>query len=103
MTRVLVAGATGALGDAIAREPARRGAASKAALTAFDRAAARELRREGIRLVNVRPPHLDTGLETRPIAGSAPRPAAGQPAADWARRVADALEDASVTEVGSAA
>jgi short-subunit dehydrogenase len=75
--------------------------ASKAALTAFDRAAARELRRDGIRLVDVRPPHLDTGLETRPIAGTAPRLAAGRPAAEWARRVADAVEDASVTEVGS--
>lgn len=75
--------------------------AAKAALTAFDRAAARELRREGIRLVDVRPPHLDTGLETRPIAGTAPRLAAGQAAAAWARRIADALEDDAVTDIGS--
>lgn len=74
--------------------------ASKAALTAFDRAAARELRREGIRLVDVRPPHLDTGLETRPIAGSAPRLGAGAPAADWARRIGDAILDPARTDIG---
>jgi cyclic-di-GMP-binding biofilm dispersal mediator protein len=74
--------------------------ASKAALTAFDRAAGRELRREGLRVVDVRPPHLATGLETRPIAGAAPRLAEGRDPAAWARRVADAVEDASVTEVG---
>ena len=74
--------------------------ASKAALTAFDRAAARELRREGIRLIDVRPPHLDTGLETRPIAGEAPRLPAGQDATAWARRVVDAIDDPSRTDLG---
>ncbi len=74
--------------------------ASKAALTAFDRATARELRREGLRLVNVRPPHLATGLETRPIAGAAPRLPEGRDPAEWARRVADAIDDPAVTEVG---
>ena len=77
--------------------------ASKAALTAFDRACGRELRREGIRVIDVRPPHLDTGLETRPIAGEAPRLAAGQDAAGWARRVVDAIEEPGRTEVGSEA
>lgn len=77
--------------------------ASKAALTAFDRAAGRELRREGIRVVDVRPPHLDTGLETRPIAGEAPRLAAGQDAEGWARRVVDAIDEPGRTEVGSEA
>lgn len=77
--------------------------ASKAALTAFDRAAGRELRREGIRVVDVRPPHLDTGLETRPIAGEAPRLAAGQDAEGWARRVVDAIDEQGRTEVGSEA
>lgn len=77
--------------------------ASKAALTAFDRAAGRELRRDGIRVVDVRPPHLDTGLENRPIAGEPPRLPQGQDPAGWARRIADALDDASCTEVGSGA
>lgn len=75
--------------------------ASKAALTAFDRAAARELRREGIRLVDVRPPHLATGLETRPIAGRAPRLPEGRDPAGWAARVAGAIEDPALTEVGA--
>ncbi len=47
--------------------------ASKAALTAFDAAAARELRRQGIRLIDVRPPHTETGLAERPICGRPPR------------------------------
>ena len=77
--------------------------ASKAALTAFDRAGGRELRREGIRVVDVRPPHLDTGLENRPIAGEPPRLPQGQDPAGWARRIADAIDDPSCTEVGSGA
>ena len=47
--------------------------ASKAALMAYDVAAARELRRAGIRLIDARPPHTETGLAERPIAGTAPR------------------------------
>jgi cyclic-di-GMP-binding biofilm dispersal mediator protein len=77
--------------------------ASKAALTAFDRAAGRELRRGGIRVVDVRPPHLDTGLEGRPIAGEAPRLPQGQDPVEWARRIADAVDDPACTEVGSGA
>jgi cyclic-di-GMP-binding biofilm dispersal mediator protein len=77
--------------------------ASKAALTAFDRAGGRELRRQGIRVVDVRPPHLATGLENRPIAGAPPRLPEGQDPAAWARRIADAIDDPSCTEVGSEA
>jgi NAD(P)-dependent dehydrogenase (short-subunit alcohol dehydrogenase family) len=47
--------------------------ASKAALTAYDAAAGRELRRAGIRLIDARPPHTETGLADRPLAGTAPR------------------------------
>ncbi len=47
--------------------------ASKAGLAAFDQAAARELRRSGIRLIDARPPHTETGLADRPLFGSAPR------------------------------
>lgn len=74
--------------------------ASKAALTAFDRAAGRELRREGIRLIDVRPPHMATGLEARPIAGEPPRLPEGQDPAAWAARIADAIEAEGRTEVG---
>lgn len=47
--------------------------AAKAALAAYDQAAARELRREGIRLIDARPPHTETGLANRPLAGTPPR------------------------------
>ena len=48
-------------------------AASKAALTAADRALTRELRSAGITVTDARPPHTETGLADRPIAGTAPR------------------------------
>lgn len=48
-------------------------AASKAALTAADRALSRELRAAGIAVTDARPPHTETGLADRPIAGTAPR------------------------------
>ena len=47
--------------------------ASKAGLAAFDTAAARELRRSRIRLIDARPPHTETGLADRPLFGIAPR------------------------------
>jgi len=68
--------------------------ASKAALTAYDSAASRELRRAGIRLVDARPPHTETGLAERPIAGTAPRMPAGlEPDAAAARVVAALIDD----------
>jgi cyclic-di-GMP-binding biofilm dispersal mediator protein len=48
-------------------------AASKAALTAADRALTRELRAAGITVTDARPPHTETGLADRPIAGTAPK------------------------------
>jgi len=48
-------------------------AASKAALTAADRALARELRAAGITVTDARPPHTETGLADRPLAGTAPK------------------------------
>ncbi len=51
--------------------------ATKAALTAADRALVRELRRTGVDVIDVRPPHTETGLVGRgPVRGGAP-PAAG--------------------------
>lgn len=46
--------------------------AAKAGLWAFDQALARELRRDGIRVIDARPGHTETGLATRAIAGTAP-------------------------------
>ncbi len=68
-------------------------AATKAALTSFDDVAGRELRRTKVRVVDARPPHTETGLAARPIAGAAPRlPRGLDPEAVVARLVA-ALED----------
>ncbi|WP_407345504.1 SDR family NAD(P)-dependent oxidoreductase [Pengzhenrongella phosphoraccumulans] len=68
--------------------------ASKGALTAFDAAAGRELRRAGIRLIDARPPHTETGLADRPIAGTAPRLAQGlDPDAVAARVLAAVVGD----------
>lgn len=65
--------------------------ASKAALTAFDAAAGRELRRAGIRLLDARPPHTETGLADRPLAGVAPRLSTGLDPDAVAVRVITAL------------
>ena len=51
--------------------------ASKGALAAFVRAASREARRSGIRLLDARPGHTETGLATQAIAGTAPAFPAG--------------------------
>jgi short-subunit dehydrogenase len=64
-------------------------AASKAALTAADRALTRELRAAGITVTDARPPHTETGLADRPIAGTAPRLRPGlEPEAVAARIIA---------------
>jgi cyclic-di-GMP-binding biofilm dispersal mediator protein len=66
--------------------------ATKAALAAFDAAAARELRRSRIRLVDVRPPHTETGLAARSIAGRAPALPPGLEPDAVADRVLAAIE-----------
>ena len=67
-------------------------AASKAALSAADRALARELRRSGVDVIDVRPPHTETGLAGRPLAGTAPTLPQGLDPDDVARTVLDAIE-----------
>jgi cyclic-di-GMP-binding biofilm dispersal mediator protein len=47
--------------------------AAKAALSTFTLACAKEVRRHGVRVIDIRPPHTETGLATRPVAGTAPR------------------------------
>ena len=65
--------------------------AAKAALMAYDSAASRELRREGIRLVDARPPHTETGLATRPLSGTAPKLPEGLSPDAVAQRIVDAI------------
>lgn len=68
-------------------------AASKAALTAFDASARTEARRKKIRVVDARPPHTETGLATRPIAGQAPKLPTGLSPSSVAERIVRAITD----------
>lgn len=67
--------------------------ASKAGLAAFGAAAATELRRRKIRVVDVRPPHTETGLADRPVAGTAPKLPAGLAPEAVAERIVRAIVD----------
>lgn len=68
--------------------------ASKSAVRHFVAAGQRELRREGIRIFDTRPPHTETGLASRAIAGTAPNfPAGADPTAVAARIVAAIIND----------
>jgi cyclic-di-GMP-binding biofilm dispersal mediator protein len=66
-------------------------AASKAAVRSFDEALAREARRRRIRVIDARPPHTETGLASRPIAGRAPRMPIGLDPARVAAIICDAI------------
>ena len=74
--------------------------ATKAALTSVDAALARELRRAGVQVCDVRPPHTETGLAGRPLGGSAPRLPEGLAPVVVAERVVAAIEAGEV-DVGS--
>lgn len=67
-------------------------AASKAALTAADKALTRELRRSGVDVIDIRPPHTETGLASRPIAGAAPSLPQGLDPDTVASTILDAIE-----------
>ncbi len=66
--------------------------ASKAAVRSFDEALAREARRVGVRVVDARPPHTETGLADRPIEGTAPAMPDGLAPDMVARVICDGLE-----------
>lgn len=70
--------------------------AAKAGLTAFDVAFRREMRRAKVRVLDARPPHMETGLATRPLAGDPPGLAEGRNP----REVADELVAAIAMEGG---
>ena len=69
--------------------------ASKAAVRSFDEGFAREARRAGVRVIDARPPHTETGLATRAVAGTAPNFPQGLDPAAVARRIVDAVADGS--------
>jgi short-subunit dehydrogenase len=66
--------------------------ASKAAAAAGFQALGRELRRAGVLVCDAQPPHTETGLAGRPIAGVAPRFAVGLDPHVVAERVVAAIE-----------
>lgn len=66
--------------------------AVKAGLHAYGVAAARELRRSGIRLIDARPGHTETELSKHPLAGVAPAFPAGLSPDAVAKRIVDAIE-----------
>lgn len=71
--------------------------AAKSALSTWLQVLRREERRR-LRVLDVRPPHLDTALETRAIAGEPPRLPEPVPSADVVAMVVQALAD-DATEV----
>jgi len=76
--------------------------ASKAALRAFDEGLAREARRKGVRVIDARPPHTETGLAGRAIGGTAPKMGEGLEPAVVARVICDGIESGA-TDLGSGA
>jgi cyclic-di-GMP-binding biofilm dispersal mediator protein len=65
--------------------------ASKAALHAFSVAAGREFRRLGVRFIDARPGHTESGLATRPLFGEAPNFGAGLTTDGVAARIVAAI------------
>ena len=65
--------------------------AVKAATAALFAAVRTEARRRRIRVVDVRPPHTETGLASRAIAGQAPKLPAGLDPDAVAERIVNAL------------
>lgn len=67
--------------------------ASKAAAWGAMIAATRELRRQQIDVIDIRPPHTETGLANRPIAGVAPKLPTGLEPDAVAARIITAIKD----------
>lgn len=67
--------------------------ASKAAIWGAMVGAARELRRQQIDVIDIRPPHTETGLVNRPLAGVAPKLAPGLDPEFVAARIIRAIKD----------
>jgi len=65
--------------------------ASKAAAKMAMGVAARELRREKIRVLDIRAPHIETGLITRALEGTAPRMPEGLAPQAVIKRVLEAI------------
>lgn len=73
--------------------------ASKAGAAAAMEAIRREFRRTKVIVIDARPPHTETGLATRPLAGSAPTMPTGLDPAVVAERIVSGIE-ANETVIG---
>ncbi|PRY51838.1 short-subunit dehydrogenase [Geodermatophilus tzadiensis] len=67
--------------------------ASKAALSAWAAVLRRELRSRSVAVLDVRPPHVDTGLVDRALAGTPPRLPAGHDRDEVVAAVLDGLRE----------
>ena len=67
--------------------------ASKTAMHGYATAATRELRRAGIRWIDARPGHTESGLATRAIFGQAPAFGAGLKTEEVVARIVRAIEE----------
>jgi NAD(P)-dependent dehydrogenase (short-subunit alcohol dehydrogenase family) len=66
--------------------------ASKAAVSGYLAALRREVRRQRIAVLDVRPPHMDTGLVDRALAGTPPKLPPGQDQAELVATVVRGME-----------
>lgn len=67
--------------------------ASKAGLMAAGASLTRELRRDGVDIIDLRPPHTETGLAGRSLSGTAPAMPRGLDPDDVAARIVRAIVD----------
>jgi cyclic-di-GMP-binding biofilm dispersal mediator protein len=66
---------------------------SKTAIKGFAEAASKELRKSGIRWVDARPGHTESGLATRAIFGQAPNFGAGKTVPEVVTRIVTAIKE----------
>jgi NAD(P)-dependent dehydrogenase (short-subunit alcohol dehydrogenase family) len=69
--------------------------ATKSALAGYLTALRREVRRQGLGVLDVRPPHLDTGLADRALSGTPPGLPAGHDVDDLVAHVLQGLREGS--------
>lgn len=77
--------------------------ASKAALQSFNEGFGREARRAKVRVLDIRPPHTETGLADRAIAGTAPKFPVGLDPDIATDIIVRALADDSIADLPSSA
>ncbi|MEM9514813.1 MAG: SDR family oxidoreductase [Actinomycetota bacterium] len=89
-TRGFFVNISGVIADQPMPGMAAYGASKSAAASALT-ALRREVRRDRIDVIDARPPHTETGLATRPLAGTAPSLPVGVDPQDVARRIVNAV------------